>query len=141
MNASWLYPLSRVLIAVIFLMSGFSKLSNFDETRHMMATAGLPATTLLLIGAAAIEILGGLGLLLGFMTRWAALALIVFLIPTTLIFHAANVSESAQGHMQLIQVLKNLAIIGGLLKFMLEGAGAYSLDEHHHGFARRLNLR
>lgn len=140
MHAKWLYPLSRVLIAIIFILSGVSKLTNFDATWQMMATNGLPVTTLLLIGAAAVEILGGVGLLLGFMTRWAALALILFLIPTTLIFHAAHMFEPEQAHQQTIQVLKNLAIMGGLLKFMLDGAGAYSLDENRIGFARRLRL-
>jgi putative oxidoreductase len=137
MHSNWLYPVSRALIALIFILSGISKLTNFDTTWNMMANNGIPATTLMLIGAIAVEILGGVAILIGFMTRWAALALIIFMIPTTLIFHAANMSDTAQGQQQLIQVLKNLAIIGGLLKFMLDGAGAYSVDEHRVSFAHR----
>jgi putative oxidoreductase len=124
-----LHPISRILIALIFIMSGFSKITNYASTRDMMSATGFPIVDLFLIGTIIVELGGGIALLLGFMTRWAALALTLFLIPTTLIFHAAHISDPLHGQEQLIQVLKNLAIMGGLLKFVIEGAGAYSLDE------------
>ena len=80
-------------------------------------------------GAIAVEFLGGLALMAGFKTRWAALALFLFLIPTTLIFHnpAGLTGQEAQG--QMINLLKNLAIMGGMLMVFAFGAGRYGIDK------------
>lgn len=125
---TYLHPLARFLVALIFIMSGVGKLFGFSQTAAMMGSVGFPAPSLFLIGAIFIEIVGGVLLLVGYKTRWASLALIVFLIPATLIFHAANLADPAQTQQQMIQVLKNLAILGALVKFMADGAGAYALD-------------
>jgi putative oxidoreductase len=119
----YLNPLSRALMAVIFLISGFFKLAGFDQMVTMAGSAGLPLPALSIAIAAAIEIGGGLALLLGWRVRWASLALIVYLIPTTLVFHASHLGDPAQSQMQMIEVLKNLAILGGLLKFYVDASG------------------
>ncbi len=67
-------------------------------------------------------------MLIGLKVRWAALLLFLYMIPVTLIFHAAHIHDPGQGQMQMIHVLKNLAIMGGLLKFATDGAGAWSAD-------------
>ena len=130
---TYLHPLSRVLVALIFILSGIGKLAGFSATSAMMAGVGFPAASLFLAGAIALELGGGLALVAGYQTRWAALALAIFLIPATLVFHAAHLSDPAQGQQQMIEVLKNLAIMGGLLKFFLDGAGAFSLDAARAG--------
>lgn len=125
---TYLDPLSRALVALIFLFTGFGKIIAFHQTATMMGNTGFPAPSLFLVGAIVVEVAGGLALLIGYKTRWAALALFLFLTPTTLIFHAAHLGDPQQGQMQMISVLKNLAIMGALLKFFADGAGAFSLD-------------
>src|SRR5215471_12141371 len=101
-----LSPLSRILVALIFVISGFGKLTNMDGTAAMMVSAGFPSSTvkLFMIAAIIVELGCGLALLVGFKTRWASLGLIIFLIPTTLIFHVANLT-GPQAQMQSIEVL------------------------------------
>jgi len=118
----YLNPLSRALVAVIFIVSGFAKVTGFQQTVAMASSAGLPLPTIAIAMAALIEIVAGLALLAGWQVRWASLALLVFLIPATLLFHAAQLGDPAQRRTQMVEVLKNLAIMGGLLKFYLDGA-------------------
>lgn len=123
-----LHPLARFLVAVIFLLSGVGKLFGFADTAQMMAGVGFPAPSFFLVCAIAIELVGGTLLLTGYKTRYAAIALIVFLIPATIIFHAANIADPVHGQEQMINMLKNLAIIGALIKFAADGAGAFAVD-------------
>src|ERR1051326_8944469 len=123
----YLDALSRAFLAAIFILSGLSKITAFNQTVAMAAAEGLPAPTVGIAIAAAIEIAGGLALLLGWQVRWATLALFLYLIPTTLIFHASHVGDLAQGRMQMIEVLKNLAIMGGLLKFYADASAEAAL--------------
>ena len=119
-----LHPLARLLVATIFLMSGVGKLAAFSATAQMMGSVGFPAPELFLTGAIIFELVGGLLLLIGYKTRIAAVALIVFLIPATLIFHASGLPAQEQ----MVQTLKNLAILGALVAFVANGAGAAALD-------------
>jgi uncharacterized membrane protein YphA (DoxX/SURF4 family) len=123
-----LHPATRFLVALIFIMSGTGKMFSFAQTSDMMGAAGFRAPSLFLIGAVAFELIGGLLLLFGFKTKIGALLLITFLIPATLIFHAAHLGDPAQTQMQMIQVLKNVAILGALVKFFADGAGLFSID-------------
>ena len=123
-----LHPLARFLVAVIFLLSGVGKLFGFADTAQMMAGVGFPAPSFFLVCAISIELVGGTLLLTGYKTRYAAIALIVFLIPATIIFHAANIADPVHGQEQMINMLKNLAIIGALIKFAADGAGAFAVD-------------
>jgi len=119
-----LVPLiGRIMIAQIFLMSGFGKIFNFAGTQQYMASHGMPLTALFLLGAMALELGGGLSLLLGYKARWGAIALIIFLVPTTLIFHTAFAER-----IQQIQFMKNMAIMGGLFMVAYFGSGPLSID-------------
>ena len=110
----------RVFIATIFLASAFGKITNFQTTTEYMAAHGLPVVELLCAVAVVVEVLGGLSLVLGYYARGGAVALLVFMVPATLIFHASPD--------QRIQFLKNLAIMGGLLQVAAFGPGEISLD-------------
>jgi putative oxidoreductase len=118
----------RILISAIFLMSGVGKIMDWSGTAQSMENKGMVAVPLFLAGAIALELGGGLAILLGYWTRAAAVALIVFLVPTTLIFHNFWALDGPQQRMELINFMKNLAILGGLLKFAADGAGRVSLD-------------
>lgn len=129
----YLQPLARALVALIFIISGFGKIMGFDQTAAMMAGAGIPAAKLLLVPAIVIELLGGIALLVGYKARPVSLLLVLYLIPVTITIHAAHMFDPGQaGQQQMIQVLKNLAIMGGLLKFFADGAGAYSFDAKNY---------
>lgn len=110
----------RLLLASIFLASAFGKITNFDATVQYMETHALPAPVLLCAAAVAVEALGGISLILGYYARWGAGALALFLLAATWIFHA--------GADQRIHLLKNLAILGGLLQVMAFGPGAMSFE-------------
>src|ERR1051325_2836407 len=125
---SLLHLSSRFLIALIFLLSAVGKLFAFDQTAEMMRSVGFPAAKFFLASAIALELIGGFALLLGVGARYAAGALFVFLIPATLIFHAAFISDPVHGQEQMVNTLKNLAIMGGLLRVVADGAGLFSLD-------------
>lgn len=88
---------------------------HWPQTAAYMTAKAVPFPELLLPLAAGVEIVGALLLIIGFKIRWAALALILFLIPTTLLFHAFWTVEVPAVRGEMIQFLKNLAIIGGLL--------------------------
>jgi len=120
--------LGRVLLSIIFLMSGFGKIRDWPGTAEHMESYGMPLVPFFLTGAIIFELAGGLSLLLGFRARVGALLLIVFLIPATIIFHAFWNVPDEQMRMQMIQFLKNLAIMGGLFVVLAHGAGPISID-------------
>ncbi len=111
----------RVLIAAIFLLSGFSKITGYDGTVAYMQSQGVPGGLLPLVIAA--ELGGGLLIVLGLWTRVVALGLAGFTLLAALLFHA-----QAGDPMQQIMLLKNVAIAGGFLFLLANGAGAWSLD-------------
>jgi putative oxidoreductase len=118
----------RILLATIFVASGLNMLAHVDATAGHMASAGVPAAHPLAIVAGLAQVLGGLAVVFGFLTRVAAIGLILFLIPTTLIFHHFWNLTGAEQQQQLVNFLKNLGIIGGLALLFAHGAGAYSID-------------
>jgi putative oxidoreductase len=117
----------RILLALIFVLSGFNKITGFDGTAAYMASAGLPFTKVLLVLTIAVELGGGLLIMLGWKARWVALVVFLFLIPVTLVFHNP-VADPAQAQQQMVHLLKNVAIMGGMLHLFAFGAGAWSVD-------------
>jgi len=113
--------IGRILLGLIFVMSGFNKITGFEGTQQYMASYGMPMTSLLLVGAIVVEIVGGLSVIFGVFPRLGAAALVLFLIPASLIFHT-DFSEQTQ----LIMFLKNLSIMGGLLLVVAYGSGPLS---------------
>ncbi|HQR55053.1 MAG TPA: DoxX family protein [Burkholderiaceae bacterium] len=120
--------LGRILLALVFLLSGIGKLRGFDGTMAYISSAGLPLPGVLAALALALEIVAGVALILGYRTRWAALALAAFTLVAAFLFHNFwSMPEQAQV-MQQIMFLKNLAIAGGLLMVAAYGPGAWSVD-------------
>jgi putative oxidoreductase len=131
MNDALKTPLAvagRVLLALIFITSGFSKLGNLDGTAGYIASVGLPAGGALALGAGLLEVVAGLALAIGFKARWAALALGVFTIVAALLFHRYWAMPEQQQFMQQLLFMKNLAIAGGMFIVASLGAGAASID-------------
>ena len=118
----------RTLLALIFIVSGFGKITGFAGTAGYMASMGMPMADVLLVGTIAVEFLGGLMLLVGWKARWAALAIFLYIIPATLIFHNPAGLTGQEAQTQMINVMKNLAIMGGMLMVFAFGPGAWSLD-------------
>ena len=117
----------RILLALIFVLSGFMKIRDFDHTAAFMANSGLPFTKPLLMLTIALELGGGILLMAGWQTRWVALAFFLWLIPVTVVFHTSS-DNPAQAQAQMIQMLKNISIMGGMLQLIAFGAGAWSMD-------------
>lgn len=111
----YLVAIGRVLLSVIFILSGISKIMDWQGTAAYMGAQGLPWVPLLLGLAAAVEILGGIAVLVGWYARWAAWLLFLYLIPVTVVFHSFWALTGAEQQTQLVNFLKNLSIMGGLL--------------------------
>jgi len=120
--------LGRIFLSLIFVMSGFSKIGGWEQTAGYMASKGMPLVPLFLVAAILIEVLGGLSVLLGLKAKIGAAALIVFLIPASLIFHNFWTLEGMEQQIQMIMFMKNIAIIGGLLLVIGLGSGPLSLN-------------
>lgn len=119
----------RVLLAALFIISGFGKIGGFDATAGYMASKGLPMPQVLLAITILLELGGGILLAVGFKTRWVALAFALWLIPTTLVFHAFWGIPAPEAATQQTQFLKNLSILGGMLMVYAFGPGALSVDK------------
>jgi putative oxidoreductase len=114
--------LGRVLLSAIFLVSGLGKLAHWKETEASIAGRGLPAASLLLVGAVVFEIVGGRAVISGFKVRAGSVILLVFLVLATLFFHNFWTYPEAVRQAQIVQFLKNLAIAGGLLTLFATSA-------------------
>jgi len=124
-------PLSligRLLLAALFLPAGISKISGFSGTVGYIASAGLPLPELGAAIAIVVEVGGALALILGFGTRWAALALALFTLVATVVFHNFWAVPADQMMVQQLMFFKNVAVVGGLLVLAAFGAGAFSMD-------------
>ncbi|HLF38293.1 MAG TPA: DoxX family protein [Burkholderiales bacterium] len=119
---------ARILLAAIFLVSGYDKIGGFSQVAAFMASKGIPLSEIALALSIVVEIGGGLLLIAGWKSRWAATALFLWLIPVTLIFHNFWAVDAAQVQNQLNHFLKNLCIMGGMLYVMAFGAGPLSMD-------------
>lgn len=122
--------IARWCLAAVFIFAGASKLIFFDQTHVYMASKGFTAIPLFLFGAALLELIGGLCLILGYKTRFGAAILLLFLIPATLIFHDFWNAEGVDRAIQQVMFLKNLAIFGGLLYVLCDGPGSFALDAY-----------
>jgi putative oxidoreductase len=120
----WIQLLARVLIAQIFLGAGISKLLNTAQITQQIATrVSGPLVPLFLIGAIAIELIGGASLMLGFRLQWVAPILAVYVLIATAMYHA-DFSKPFQADL----FSKDMAIIGGLLLIAALGSGRFSLE-------------
>ena len=113
--------IGRIMLALIFILAGIGKIADPAGTIGYMQSAGLPS--LLLWPTIALELLGGIALVIGYKTRLVAFALAAFCILTAALFH-----NNFADQMQMILFLKNIAIAGGLLLLAVGGNTAYSMD-------------
>jgi putative oxidoreductase len=121
--------IGRILLAAIFVWSGFGKIGGFEGLAGQIASKGFPAAQAFAAVTIAIEIGAGLMLAVGWKARWAALLLAVFTVIVTIFFHNFWAVPDAQKMMQQIHFMKNLAVIGGLLMVTAFGPGRLSVDK------------
>ena len=124
MNTRYLPFIGRVLIGLPFAMSGVGKLAAYGPTTAMIAAVGLPIPPLAFAVAVAVELGGGLLLVLGYQVRPAALALAIFSVATAVSFHNNLADQN-----QMFHFLKDVMIAGGLLQIAAFGAGAISIEQ------------
>jgi len=123
----------RLLIAAIFIFSGFGKITGFDGTVGYIASKGLPLPQLGAIAAIIVELGGGLLLIAGWKARWAAAAMLLFTLAAAVIFHNFWAVPADQAQNQMIHFMKNISMAGGLLYVVVFGAGPLSAGANSAG--------
>lgn len=118
-------PIGRLLLSMIFIFSGFTKIIGYAATQGYMEAMGVPGMLLPLV--IAVELLGGIAILLGFKARLVAILMAGFSVVSALLFHQFWIDES-----QMNPFMKNIAMAGGFLMIFAHGAGAYSIDNSNH---------
>ena len=114
--------IARILISILFLLNGIFKINNYEGTVGWMESLGLPG--ILIFPAIILEIVGPILIIIGYQTRIAAASLSLFCIATAIIFH-----NDFSDQMQLTAFLKNIALAGGFLFLVVNGAKGYCLDK------------
>ena len=114
--------IARISISTLFLLNGIFKINNYEGTVGWMESFGLPG--ILIIPAIILEIVGPILIIIGYQTRIAAASLSLFCIATAIIFH-----NDFSDQMQLTSFLKNIALAGGFLFLVINGAKGYCLDK------------
>jgi putative oxidoreductase len=128
-SSSSFTPLAgRILMSVVFLVSGFFKMGGYSQMVAYSTAKGVPLAGVAVACAAVLELVGGLAILVGFQTRIAAWLLFLYLIPTTFYFHNFWAMQGMEQQDNMIHLLKNVAIMGGLVILAANGAGPYSVD-------------
>ncbi|MBT1535660.1 DoxX family protein [Ralstonia solanacearum] len=121
--------LARVLMMLLFLISGWGKVTGFAATVGYMGTVSAPMPMLAAIIAVIMEFGVGIALLIGFWTRPLALLMALFVLGTALIAHTYWNVEGAMQTANMVQFYKNLSIMGGLILLSVTGAGKYALQK------------
>lgn len=119
---------ARVLMALLFVPEGISKIVDFAGTAAYIASAGLPLPALGVVIAIAVEVGGSLVLLVGYQARWVALTMAIFTFAAGFFFHKFWAVPADQAALEHIMFFKDFAIAGGLLLMAAFGAGDWSLD-------------
>jgi putative oxidoreductase len=118
----------RILVAAIFLWSGIGKIGNFAGTAGYMSSKGVPLAEIALVITIVVEVGAALMLIVGWRARLGAAALLIWMIPVTLVFHAFWAVPPDQVQMQMIQFFKNLGLMGAMLLIIGFGPGPFSMD-------------
>ena len=131
MNDTYKAPVAlvgRILMALMFILAGFGKLTNIAGTAGYIASGGLPAPTVLAVLVGLFELLSGIAIVVGYKTRWVGLALAGFTLLASVVFHAFWAVPAEQQMVTQLLFMKNISVAGGLLLLSALGAGALSLD-------------
>jgi len=120
--------IARIVLAILFLTSGWGKLTGYSGTVDYMAQIGVPLPAVATVVAIAVEFLGSIALILGVWTRPLAVLLALFTLATAILAHHFWTMEGAERYANSIHFYKNLSIIGGFLLLYVTGAGKYSVD-------------
>jgi putative oxidoreductase len=128
-SSSSFTPLAgRILMSVLFLVSGFFKVGGYSQMVGAATAKGVPLASVAIACAAVLELAGGLAILIGFQTRVAAWILFLYLIPVTFLSHNFWAMQGMEQQDNMVHLLKNVAIMGGLVILATYGAGPYSID-------------
>ena len=120
--------IARILLALMFILAGLSKFAGLEGTAGYIASKGLPLPGVLAFLTALLEVVGGLAIAVGFHARIAALALALFTLLASVLFHNFWAVPAAQQMVQQLMFMKNLSVAGGLLLLFAFGAGGASVD-------------
>jgi len=127
--------LARILMSIVFIIFGYLQFTNIagyaanpSVLKAVALTGGILSPTVIAYLVAAIDLFGGILILVGFQTRWAALVLIIFCICTLFIAHNFWTMAGPARAANMGNFYKNIALIGGLLLLMNTGPGGYSVD-------------
>lgn len=126
--ASYVSLAGRILLALMFIPAGFGKLANIAGTAASFASKGLPFPVVVAVLVGALELFGGLALVIGFKVRWTGLALGLFTLGASLVAHAFWAMPEAQQMLHQSMFMKNISVMGGMLLVSALGAGAFSVD-------------
>jgi putative oxidoreductase len=119
---------ARILLALMFVSAGFSKIGGFEGTAGYIASKGLPLPQIGAAIAIVVELAGGIMLIVGWKARWAALAIVVYCAGAPGVFHNYWAMTGADAFTQRLMFWKNVSVIGGLLAVYAFGPGRWSLD-------------
>jgi putative oxidoreductase len=122
--------LGRLLLSVIFILSGVQKLMDFSGTVAFMGMEGLPVPALAAIVAVIVECIGGILLIVGYQTRPTGMVMAVWCVATALVAHRDFGNPD-----QMIHFLKNVGMAGGFLQLVAFGAGAWGIDGRRDAIA------
>lgn len=125
--------LGRFLLAFMFIPAGFGKLTNLEGTAGYIASGGLPAPMVLAALVGLLELLGGIALVIGFKVRWVGLALALFVLLASVLFHPYWSVAPEQQMMVKLLFMKNLSVAGGMFLVSALGAGPLSVDASRTG--------
>ena len=125
---SYVSVVGRLLLALMFIMAGFGKLTNLEGTAGYIASGGLPAPMVLAVLVGLLELVGGLALVVGYQVRWGGLALALFTLAASVLFHAYWSAPADQQMVAQMLFMKNLSVAGGMFLISALGAGPLSLD-------------
>jgi len=123
MHATVVPLLARIMLAALFIIAGFNKLNNVAGTAGYLGKLGVPSPGLVVWAVIAVELVGGLLVVIGWKTRWVAWGMAIFTLITAVLGHPFWSDPS-----QTTQFLKNLAIMGGFLMLAVAGPGQLSAD-------------
>ena len=124
----WAALVGRILLAVIFITSGFGKISGFEGTVGYIASKGLPMPQVLAALTILVELGGGILLVLGWKARWAALVIALFTLLAGFLFHNYWTYPAEERMAQYLNFWKNVSMAGGMLMVFALGPGRYSID-------------